>query len=301
MAPFIRLSKLCWTKSGIQDSKLRVIIHALDSSAVIERGDDFALEATVLLNRSVDKIVSELSGDDRSLFERLAQAFDFAVDTRSYYRALLFVRDHEELPWTIDRLLHRLALKGDLIYRSFSRGSTFKRGRRSGDPSALNEALAAFNTRLAQFSARLKDMIQYAELGSDRGLCRSAFLANYLTGSASSTTVKCGKCDLCSPAYPVPWSLASVIAPEPLPVEPMMAILELVRDDASSRSINTLIKILLGERYGGRGDTRYRISAYARNSEQFGILQGKITREQLSRYFEVLFRDGFLILCAANA
>jgi ATP-dependent DNA helicase RecQ len=282
---------------GMEDSKLRVIIHALENTEIVQRGDDFALEATVLLNRPVEEITLELSADDRSVFESLAKVFEFAVDTRSYYRALRFLRDSNESPSTIDRLLHRLALKGDLIYRSFSRGGTFKPGRKAGDSAAASEAYAAFNTRLAQFSTRLQDIIHYAELRSDQRLCRSEFLSGYLTGSVargSDIVRRCGKCDLCAPAYPVPWSLASVVAPEPLQVEPMMAILEVVRDHEGSSSINTIIKILLGEAFGGKGPTRYRISAYAQNSEQFGILKGKITREKLNNYFDVLLYDGFL-------
>jgi ATP-dependent DNA helicase RecQ len=283
---------------GIEDSKLRVIIHALESSDIIKRGDDFALEATVLLNRSVEEIVEELSSEEQLLFERLAEVFEFAVDTRSYFRALPFLRDHAQPPSTIDRLLHRLALKGDLIYRSFSRGSSFNSGIKAHDKLAVNEAYAAFHTRLAQFSTRLRDVIQYAELDSEQGFCRSTFLANYLTGPEESTpsaALKCGKCDLCSPAYPVPWSLTSVIAPEPLHVEPTMAILEVVRDHEASSSINTLIKILLGESFGGAGGTRYQISAYARNSEQFGILKGKATREKLNNYFDILLSEEFLL------
>ena len=285
---------------GIEDSKLRVIIHALESSEIVKRGDDFALEATVLLNRSVKEITSKLSNEEeRSLFEQLSTTFEFAVDTRSYYRALPFLRDHTGLPTFIDRLLHRLALKGDLIYRSFSRGSSFKPGARAYDKQSINEAYAAFQGRLAQFSTRLQDIIQYAELGTDRGMCRAKFLIDYLTGTdaptlSSSATSKCGRCDLCAPVYPVPWSASDVIAPEPLQIEPTMAILEVVRDHEASSSINTLIKILLGESFGRAGGERYQISAYARNSEHFGILKGKSNQEKLSNYFEILLGGGFL-------
>jgi ATP-dependent DNA helicase RecQ len=285
---------------AIEDSKLRVIVHALETSEIVKRGNDFALEATVLLNRSVNEITPEFSTEEeRSLFEELSTTFEFAVDTRSYYRALQFLRDHVSLPTFIDRLLHRLALKGDLIYRSFSRGSSFKPGARAYDKQSINEAYAAFQTRLAQFSNRLQHIIQYAELGTDQAMCRSKFLIDYLTGpdaptSSSRATSKCGRCDLCAPGYPVPWSASAVIAPEPLQIEPTMAILEVVRDHEASSSIHTLIKILLGESFGRAGGERYQISAYARNSEHFGILKGKSNQEKLSNYFEILIGGGFL-------
>ncbi|HEV2765468.1 MAG TPA: RecQ family ATP-dependent DNA helicase, partial [Pyrinomonadaceae bacterium] len=72
---------------GFEDSKLRVIIHALEGGGILERGEDFALEATVLLNRPATEIVQELSGEDGALFETLSKTFGFAVDARSHYRS----------------------------------------------------------------------------------------------------------------------------------------------------------------------------------------------------------------------
>jgi ATP-dependent DNA helicase RecQ len=285
---------------GLEDSKLRVIIHALESNKILTRGDDFALEATVLPNRPVAEIAAELAGEDRTLFDALSSFFAFAVDTRSYYRALPFLREIAYAPSSVDRLLHRLALKGDLIYRSFARGYSFAPGERSLDRQAISEASGGFHDRLAQFSSRLGDIIRYAELGSDQGLCRSQFLVDYLTseGDATSTqsTGRCGKCDLCAPGYSVPWSQTAVIAPEPLQIEPTMAVLEVVRDHEARSSINTLIKILLGEAFGGAGGNKYSLSAYARNSEHFGMLRGKSTHAKLNTYFDSLFGGGYLLV-----
>ncbi|HYO91723.1 MAG TPA: RecQ family ATP-dependent DNA helicase, partial [Pyrinomonadaceae bacterium] len=284
---------------GLEDSKLRVIIHALEENEILKRGDDFALEATVLLNHPAAEIVQELTGEDRELFEALAAAFDFAVDTRSYYHSLRFVRETRHDPSAVDRLLHRLALKGALIYRSFARGSSFSPGERASDKRAVSEAVGQFQARLAQFSSRLGDIIRYAELSSDRGLCRAGFLVNYLTcegdaPNSSRATGRCGKCDLCAPAYPVPWSQAAVIAPEPLQVEPTVAVLEAVRDHEAQSSIHTLIKMLLGQAFGTAGGQQYSLSAYARNSEHFGVLRGKLTQEKLKHYFDSLVGGGYL-------
>jgi ATP-dependent DNA helicase RecQ len=284
---------------GLEDSKLRVIIHALESNQILRRGDDFSLEATVLLNRPAADIAEELSEDDRYIFEALTSTFDFVVDIRSYYRALTFLRGTTYSPAAVDHLLHRLALKGDLIYRSFSRGNSFAPGEKAFDAQAIRNASGAFQDRLAQFSNRLKDIIRYAELGSDQGLCRSKFLVDYLTSerdapSGTKLGNRCGKCDLCAPGYPVPWTQAAVIAPEPLQIEPTMAVLEVVRDHEARSSINTLIKILLGEAYGTSGGNRYQLSAYARNSELFGILRGKSSHEKLNNYFDSLVGSGYL-------
>ncbi|HZH32559.1 MAG TPA: RecQ family ATP-dependent DNA helicase [Pyrinomonadaceae bacterium] len=284
---------------GFEDTKLRVIIHALEGSEILKRGEDFALEATVLLNRPSPEIVRELSGEDKALFEILSEAFGFAVDTRSHYNSLQFVRATSQSPSSVDRLLHRLALKGDLIYRSFARGSSFAPGERALDSRAVRDAAGRFQDRLAQFTRRLKDIIRYAELGSDRGHCRAKFLVEYLTGAGASSESagapgKCGKCDLCAPGYPLPWSQAAVIAPEPLQVEPTMAILEMVRDHETSSSINTLIKMLLGEAFGNAGGERYSLSAYARNSEHFGVLRGRSSHVKLKSYFDALTDGGYI-------
>lgn len=287
-------------ESGFEESKLRVVIHALEGCGVLARGEDFALEATVLLHRPAPEIARELAGEEQALFADLSAAFGFAAETRSHYRSMPFVRATAHAPSSVDRLLHRLALKGDLIYRSFARGSSFAPGRRAPDGGAVREAAGRFHDRLAQFSSRLKDIIRYAELGPDRGACRANFLVDYLTGGghpadSPGAARRCGKCDLCAPEYAVPWSRAAVVAPEPLQVEPAMSVLEVVRDHEARSSVNTLVKILLGEAFGAAGGERYALSAYARNSEHFGVLRGRVTREKLRGYFDALTGGGYLV------
>jgi len=284
---------------GFEESQLRVIIHALERRQVIKRGGDFTLEATVLLNRSPAEIGGTLLPQERSLFEALTSEFGFAADMRSYYRALQFVSKTGSDPSDVDRLLHQLAQREDLIFRSFARGSSFEVGERAHDDKAIGEAVATFQERFAQFSLRLQDIIRFAGLSRDQGSCRAAFLVDYLTrggdtGSLAERHYKCGKCDLCSPDYPLPWSTAAVVAPEPLEVAPAMAVLEVVRDHEARSSINTLLKILLGEAVGVRNGERYNLSSYALNSSHFGTLKGKLTREKLRSNIDVLIVAGCL-------
>src|SRR5262249_53755510 len=143
-----------------------------------------------------------------------------------------------------------------------------------------------FIERFRQFNTRLEDMIRYAEMQADSGSCRAAFLVNYLTGSATSR--RCGICDLCAPAHEVPWTAAAIVDPEPLEIEPTMAILEAVRDHDGLYGIGTLTKMLLGEAYGKADGQQNQLSAYARNSEHFATLKGVLKHERLQEYLDRL-------------
>jgi hypothetical protein len=137
-------------------------------------------------------------------------------------------------------------------------------------------------------------MIRYAQMRSDAGHCRAAFLIDHLTGASGSP--RCGVCDLCAPHHPVPWSATAVADPEPLEIEPTMAILEAVRDHNGLYGASTLQKMLLGEAYGKRDGQQYQLSAYARNSEHFGALKGALTRARLQEYIERLIVGGPLAM-----
>lgn len=284
---------------GVEEAKLRVMLHALDGKEVVGRGPDFVLEATVLLNRSPEEIAATLSGPARETFEALAVRFGFGANIRSVYRALDFVHATGVDPSEVDSLLHSLSQRDELIYRSFARGTSFAPGARAADPGAVDEAAALFQERLIHFAGRLGDMIRYVDLLADRGECRAAFLVDYLTADGGVAPArrgahKCGKCDLCAPDYPLPWSARDIVAAEPLRVEPTMAALEVVRDHEGQYSVSSLIKILLGETFGVSGGRQYQLSAYARNSPHFGALKGGRGRDELQRHFDALVAGGYL-------
>jgi ATP-dependent DNA helicase RecQ len=270
----------------LEEAAVRVMLHALELSGVLTRGDDFTLEGTILLNKSPDEILARLEGTQRALFEALRAHLGLVQDQRASYRALDCVDTTNRHPSEVDALLHRLSQLGDLIFRGFQRGTTFNPGLRAAEPAAIRSALATFIERFRQFNTRLEDMIRYAEVQADSGRCRAASLVDHLTGSSGSP--RCGICDLCAPAHAVPWTVAAIVDPEPLEIEPTMAILEAVRDHDGLYGIGTLKKMLLGEAYGKADGKQYQLSAYARNSEHFGTLKGVLKHEQLQEYFDRL-------------
>jgi hypothetical protein len=235
-----------------------------------------------------------LKNDDRDLFEMLSRELGLTDDVRAHYKALAFVASTGASPYAIDALLHRLAQKGDLIFRSFARGSSFRPGANATSVDAAKSSALSFEERFRQFVTRLDDMIRYCELGVESGQCRAAFLTDYLTGGSKSP--RCGKCDLCAPGHPVPWTVAAIVAPEPLEIEPTMALLETVRDHDAQYGVNTLKKVLLGEAFGKQAGKTYELSAYARNSEHFGVLRRTFTHEKLQDYFDRLIAGAYIEL-----
>jgi hypothetical protein len=218
----------------------------------------------------------------------LAEEYAFERDIRAYYRALPYAQMLNGDVFGAGELLRRLAQSGKLIFRAFARGSSFKPGANANNQQAIRNAATAFQERLRQFETRLQEMLRYAEMNASTGRCRAAFLVDYLIGDKN--TPRCGKCDLCAPEYPVPWSVADIVAPEPLQIEPTMAILEAVRDHNGLYGRNTIIKMLLGEARG----QGYELSAYARNSEHFGSLKGRLKRADLENYLDRLAANNYL-------
>jgi hypothetical protein len=163
-----------------------------------------------------------------------------------------------------------------------------------GDHKAISDAVVLFLERFHQFSTRLSEMVRYAQLHVDSGRCRAAFLIDHLTGEPGSP--RCGVCDLCAPYHPVPWSATAIADPEPLEIEPTMAILEVVRDHDGLYGVATLQKMLLGEAFGRSDGKPYQLSAYARNSEHFGALKGVVTRQRLQEHFDRLMAGGQLAI-----
>jgi ATP-dependent DNA helicase RecQ len=277
---------------AIEEAKLRVVVYALERGQIVERGPDFTLEGTVLLNRAVDCIAATLETADRRILEQLTSELALAQDVRGHYRALPFVAATGMTPSAVEALLHRLAQTGDLIFRSFARGSSFRPGAKARSADAAKSTASKFEDRFRQFVSRLEDMIRYCEMTAESGRCRAAFLADYLTGSSGSP--RCGKCDLCTADHAVPWTIAAMAAPEPLEIEPTMAVLEAVRDHDAQYGTGTLKKMLLGEAFGMQNGQRYELSAYARNSEHFGVLRGTFTHEKLQEYFDRLIGGDYL-------
>ena len=54
--------------------------------------------------------------------------------------------------------------------------------------------------------------------------------------------------------------------------------------------------MLLGEAFGRSDGKPYQLSAYARNSEHFGVLKGVVTRQRLQEHFDRLMAGGQLAI-----
>jgi hypothetical protein len=256
----------------------------------LERGDDFTLGGTILPNRASSSIIDHLSGDDAALFDAVAVRLQLEVDRRATYSAFEVAQFTGVHPAEVEAALHRAARAGALIFRGFERGITLRMGPRASDRSCLDEAARRFGERLARFNLRLQKMVSYANLRADTGQCRAAFLVDHLTGRRGSP--RCGRCDLCAPDYPLPWTAMTIAAPEPLELEPSIAILEEVRDHDGIYGVTTLIKMLLGEAFG----SGYQLTAYQRNSPHFGSLKSKARAQELRGVFERLIAAGGLRL-----
>src|SRR5207237_6006023 len=76
---------------GQDQAKLRVMLHGLEREGVIDRGPDFTLEGTLLLNREPAEIAAKLAPEDRVTFQMLVQELELARDVRRQYRPLQFV------------------------------------------------------------------------------------------------------------------------------------------------------------------------------------------------------------------
>jgi ATP-dependent DNA helicase RecQ len=276
----------------LEEAALRVMLYALEQVEVLVREEDFTLEGTVMLNRPPEEIAAYLNEEEQILFNCIRDALGLEQDQRILYHALPFVSATGHSPADIDTLLHKLARTGDLLFRGFQRGTTFTPGPRMGNHKAISDAVALFLERFHQFSTRLSEIVCYAQLHVDSGRCRAAFLIDHLTGAPGSP--RCGVCDLCAPHHPVPWSAATIADPEPLEIEPTMAILEAVRDHDGLYSVGTLQKMLLGEAFGRSDGKPYQLSAYARNSEHFGALKDVLTRQRLQEHFDRLMAGGQL-------
>lgn len=280
------------TELDFEEAKLRVIVHALEQAEVIKREEDFVLEATILLNNDLDDILNKLSSSEQELFEVLIKEFSLKPNVRCYYRALPLIEKTNFSPYIVEALLTKLAQNGELIFRAYARGSSFNASINANNKDVIKKIATDFLSRFQQFDNRLKDMIKFAEMSVNSRECRAAYLINYLTGDTNSP--RCGKCDLCSSSYPVPWNMSAVVAPEPLKVEPIIAILEAVRDHNSQYGKMTLKKMLLGEGFGKSGGKTYELPAYARRSEHFGVLKNALNHEKLQHYFDRLIADGYI-------
>src|SRR5205085_1041605 len=164
------------------------------------------------------------------------------------------------------------------------------------DPLGVSTIEKRFVAQYERFEERLQAILDYIRLRPGQNRCRSAYLANYLTGRADAPI--CGKCDLCSPTNEhLPWDPGVRLYGEPLRVDPSLALLGAVRDHSGWYGRWTLERMLLGIPQTVFGGEVRRLAPSALASDHLGTLEGSgVDSERLRRTLDVLIEGGYLEL-----
>jgi ATP-dependent DNA helicase RecQ len=283
--------------ADIDQTQARVLLFSFEEAGLVRRGADCTLEATLLLNKPVEAILNAIPGEEeRTLAARLFTAIGEVPDHQVTYNASKTYRETGLDPRHIDPLLVRLAERDLLLYRAYSRGITLTLEARLADGANLHAIEQRFTGQYERFEERLQKMLEYIHLQPGQNRCRSAYLVNYLTGTAD--TPPCGKCDLCSPTSEhLPWRPDLFISSEPLRIDPRMAILGAVRDHNTIFGKWTIEKMVLGiPQTTFQGQTRP-LSAMARSSDHFGELEGSgVNADHVRRSLDALIEGGYMQL-----
>jgi ATP-dependent DNA helicase RecQ len=285
----------------IEEAAVRVLMHGAEQVGLVQRLPDVVLEARLLVSGEVTDLVKGLNSTQPQATMRLlhhllaenrspAYANHTRGDAPMPREGLLGIRlqydahrwvEAQGDPTEATRLLHQLSEQEPerVIFRPFTRGILLRllplsEGERE---RALQRLSTYFEERYLHFERRLNAMLEYITLPTGR--CRKAFLENYLSGS--SDAAPCGRCDLCTRAYPVPWDDLVIEANisqfahqlQDQRRDVALAFLEALRDHQGLGQ-NSFVKMLLGEAFGQRRDgTTYRLNPVVRNSEHFGSLK----------------------------
>lgn len=278
-------------------TQARILLYAFEEAGLLQRGVDCTLEATLLLNRPVDTIVSALEdASEQDLARRLLIALDAEPDRQITYQAAKVYQETGIDPRQVDPLLVRLAERDLLLYRAYSRGITYQLANTGSLRATLSSIERNYEQRYQIFEQRLDDMLTYCQLQRGQNLCRSAELINYLTGQNNSEL--CGKCDLCSPGGEnLPWDASARLYGEEHVVDLCLTILSAVRDHNRFFSRNTFEMMLLGIPMKRYADGVKPISKSARASDHYEILKDYKNRpDVVRRTFEALIEGGYLEL-----
>src|SRR5438270_1068631 len=158
--------------ADIEQTQARVLLFSFEEAGLVQRGVDCTLEATVMLNQTPETILSSIADpDERHLAATLFDAISAARDRQAPYRAASVYRETGLDPRRVDPLLVRLAEPDLLLYRSYSRGVTFKMQAGLADRTTLKAIEQRFATRYERFEERLQKMIEYIHLQRGQGRC----------------------------------------------------------------------------------------------------------------------------------
>ncbi len=281
----------------IEPTLARVLLFSFEEAGLVQRGADCTLEATILLNQSLEAILDSLANEaEREAVVLLFSAIGARLDKQANYHAVKVYRETRLDPRMMDPLFTRLAERDLLLYRPYSRGMTLKLGSELTEQTNLVAIEQRYADRYQRFEQRLQNMLDYIYLSRGQNHCRSAYLVNYLTGATNATP--CGKCDLCSPTSEnLPWRPDLYVAAEPLKIDPRLVILGAVKDHNDIFGKWTIEKMVLGiPQTTFEGNVR-KLSPMARSSDHFGELEGTgIKADYVRRALDALIESGYLQL-----
>jgi len=283
--------------AGIEPTKARVLLFSFEEAGLVQRGADCTLEATILLNQSLETILAGLANkSEREAVVILFSAIGAKLDKQATYHAARVYRETRLDPRVIDPMLTRLAERDLLLYRPYSRGVTLRISVELSDLTHLKAIEQRFDARYERFEERLQKMQAYIQLQRGQNRCRSAYLVNYLTGDTTATP--CGKCNLCSPTNEnLPWRSDLLVAVEPLRVDARLAVLGAVKDHNNAFGRGTFVKMLLGTPLTSYQGNVKPFSAKARSSDHFGELEGTgVKADDVEHALDALINSGYLQL-----
>ena len=281
--------------AGIEPTQARVLLFSFEEAGLVQRGEDCTLEATILLNQSLETILHSLEDEaEREAVVRLFSAIGAKLDKQANYHAARVYRETKFDPRMIDPLLTRLAERDLLLYRPYSRGMTLRFEEALSEETNLVAIEQRFADRYQRFEERLQKMLDYIHLSRGQNHCRSAYMVNYLTGATNATP--CGKCDLCSPTSEnLPWRPDLFVAAEPLKIDPRLVILGAVKDHNNIFGRWTIEKMVLGTPQTIYQGKVRKLSLTARSSDHFGELEGTgIKEDHVRRSLDALIEGGYL-------
>jgi ATP-dependent DNA helicase RecQ len=277
----------------------RVLLFTFEEAGLVQRGPDCTLEATLLLNQPVERVLEALENEqERAIVATLFNALGAEQDRQVTYRVLDLYQATGIDPRLVDPLMVRLGERELLLYRAYSRGMTLRLAPGLQDWTQLQAIEQRFTGRYQRFEERLHAMLDYAWLRVGTNRCRSAELISYLTGQEA--VPPCGTCDLCSPTrLDLPWDPGRRFygEKEKAAIDVRLAILGAVRDHNGIFGKSTIEKMLLGIPMTKIEGKNRPLPRAARASDHFGELENKkSTADQVRLSFKALIEGGYLQL-----
>lgn len=291
---------------GMEEVQLRVALHHLEAQGYMARSADFTLTGSLTFQAAPEEALADWRADAEPEAEELACLLRYThwpAYRRLEVEMLPLAHALGMTPDVIDRLLLRLSLRGEAIYRPWQRGFVLEKSDKIGRTEGVLAGALAAEQHRAEMRRKLAEMIAYAE---GNATCRRATILRYFGQPA---TERCQGCDVCQPEREWPWSLVTArdFATPDAYVDPAFVFLETVKwnlDRASKYGApygtSTLLAILKGDIYTA---TRYENDPHLkqwrtrqlRSCPHWGVLSMLPSRDRvLGTVLERLLAESYL-------